>query len=623
MKINKLLMGLLGAFALTACSNEKIMPDEPNLPEDEMNTRFMTVSIRNAEGNSRAGGDQAGDLYEEGLDQENKIESLRFYFFKENGDPYVITAAGKSYYDCTEIVEEGKNMPYVEKKLKAVIVLSSTDGSHTWNEIDRMLAVANFDGLGLGDDNKSLSQLKEISGSLGFESDRLKLNEDDLFVMTSSSFGAADGYGCEVKVSPVNIKATREEAEASPVEMYVERVLSKVRVSTSWSSTMETETVKFDGKDYVAVKLTEKDKTGEDRYIKTNDGKQIYVVFTGWDLSGHTDKSYLFKQVNPAWSFDGWAWNDPDRYRSYWAMNAKDVTFHRHRHSDATAKIGSKRQSGSSQGDNPNIVTYDGDALYCQENAADWSEKIMTNTGRKSSYNPDTQVGNRTQAYFRAVLVNVDEAKNATPVDLAIWGDVKYAKQDLVIAMLNSIGDLIYTGDETNAQVSLGKDDVELVNGQTAGMANDQSENSRRYLSYIQLKPNLNKTLYKKSTLNGETSFSKLSTEEANAILSNMPGARCWDGGDTYYYVDIAHLNRNAGAEETGLYGIVRNHIYDIEINTVYGLGTPVLNRHKNNPNDPEDPIIPQKPSNEAYYLGARLNILSWRVVNQNVSLDW
>ena len=41
------------------------------------------------------------------------------------------------------------------------------------------------------------------------------------------------------------------------------------------------------------------------------------------------------------------------------------------------------------------------------------------------------------------------------------------------------------------------------------------------------------------------------------------------------------------------------NHIYEVELNTIFGLGTPVLIP------DEEIEIIPQKPTPDAFYLGA------------------
>lgn len=581
----------------------------------------MTVSIRNTDGMSRAGGDQSGNLYEEGLDTENKIESIRFYFFKKDGNPYVVTAAGNSYYDCKEITPTGADMPNIEKKLKAVIVLSSNDATNTWHDIDKMVAVANFEKIidNLGNDNKKLSELKALVKDYGF-GDNLYPGAEDLFVMTSSSFGT-DGnneYGCEVKVTAANIKPTREEAEASPVEMFVERVLAKVRVSTAWTAGMNPVDVTYlnandpgnNSRSFQAIPLKDsKDK----EYIEDSTGNQIYAIFTGWDLSGHTNMSYLFKQVSLKWdeTLSPWKWNDPDRHRSYWAMNPKGLEYVRHTHANANAKIGSVRQNGTGDGK----VIYDGEVLYCQENAADYSDELPSNPGTKREYDPSEETGNRTQAYLRAVLVNVKDGE-ATPVDLAIWGDVKYTKQGLIIAMLNSVNDLIYTVADNGDYISLNQTDVKLVTGEEAEMANLATEDSRRYLSYIQLDPDFSKTLYQKGIVNGEDQYKEITLTEANKLLTSMPGARCWEGGDTYYYVDIAHLNTTDNNDAgKGYYGIVRNHIYDIQINSVYGLGTPVLDSNR--------VIIPQKPSNEAFYLGARLNILSWRVVNQDVELKW
>lgn len=93
-----------------------------------------------------------------------------------------------------------------------------------------------------------------------------------------------------------------------------------------------------------------------------------------------------------------------------------------------------------------------------------------------------------------------------------------------------------------------------------------------------------------------------------NGILSTMPGAKAWRDGKTYYYLDLKHLNVNPDADANktkGGYGVVRNHIYEVELNTIFGLGTPVLIP------DEEIEIIPQKPTPDAFYLGARINILS------------
>jgi hypothetical protein len=111
----------------------------------------------------------------------------------------------------------------------------------------------------------------------------------------------------------------------------------------------------------------------------------------------------------------------------------------------------------------------------------------------------------------------------------------------------------------------------------------------------------------------------------------------------------ITHLNPNekdAGGTSynEGYYGMVRNHIYNV---TIEGFmkkkyssdgtpeddpdGKPVLPDGPD-PNDPpidpghgiedeNEPIIPNVEEDSNYYINTKINILSWRVVEQNVKL--
>lgn len=60
---------------------------------------------------------------------------------------------------------------------------------------------------------------------------------------------------------------------------------------------------------------------------------------------------------------------------------------------------------------------------------------------------------------------------------------------------------------------------------------------------------------------------------------------------------------------------MVRNHVYEISINSVAGLGTPVW--------DPNEKIVPQKPDDSQTHIAATIGILSWRTVNNDVDLVW
>ena len=95
-----------------------------------------------------------------------------------------------------------------------------------------------------------------------------------------------------------------------------------------------------------------------------------------------------------------------------------------------------------------------------------------------------------------------------------------------------------------------------------------------------------------------------------NKMLQEAP-AEVRKGGMAYYYTTIKHLGE---VGKLGEYGIVRNHSYQISLNSIKGFGTPVY--------DPNKIIVPTIPSDDKTYLAAKINVLSWRVVPSTVDLD-
>ncbi|MBO7313137.1 MAG: fimbria major subunit, partial [Alistipes sp.] len=59
---------------------------------------------------------------------------------------------------------------------------------------------------------------------------------------------------------------------------------------------------------------------------------------------------------------------------------------------------------------------------------------------------------------------------------------------------------------------------------------------------------------------------------------------------------------------------IVRNHIYDININSIGGYGSPIYTGVEFN----EYPAI----SDQQSFVSAKINILSWRLVSQSVDIQ-
>lgn len=665
MKLNKFFMGVLGVFALTACSSEEPVNkgDTPNLGEGE--TRYMSVTIRNANMGTRAGGDQdkdGNDIYEEGYTEENKVNSLRFYFFKEDGSPAPVKFNGDSYYDCKpeQIIpgDPNEDMPNVESILNAVIVINTNTNEGSRNDIKQMVAIANFDDVESKlvnstdkPNNLSISDLRGIIYNEG-----IGVSETKGFLMTSSTFydaslTATEGNSIAVKIKDTDIKSTEELAKASPVDVYVERVAAKVRVTEKWGDGMTTiKDVKYGDNTYTAIAL--KDTHGNPIRIGNEDSDpQAYVIFLSWDLWWTADKSYLFKKVGDWDSQLGWIWNNPVFFRSYWAENPAGVTLAKHNHVYPTRKIG--------KGDSN---TYGDYTAYCLENAAD-----PDNSGLKMWYDPALTTSNRTLVYLSALIVTVDEQNNAVPVDLAEWAGYKYTKESVLTAMFepnvnefyflnkedvanppvtDDKGNVIESGSTNYIYIPLKVSDLELVSGMKAEQADEISENSPRYLSFVNLIPEekglwnkktteagaeleVVKQLYQKvgTTQDGKGIYKPVEVKDVNAQLESVGGTKVWDGGRTYYYQELMHLGKtgvdNSETPKSFRYGVVRNHIYEVVLQSVTGLGTPVLNYKDENGKDVWENITPQKPTPDAYFLGARLNILSWRVVPNDTNLDW
>lgn len=97
-----------------------------------------------------------------------------------------------------------------------------------------------------------------------------------------------------------------------------------------------------------------------------------------------------------------------------------------------------------------------------------------------------------------------------------------------------------------------------------------------------------------------------VTVDEATAAeIAKLEKVLWWNEGKCYFFVPVEHLG--------GKTGVVRNHWYQLAVNSVSGLGTPVA--------DPTEPIDPNVIEDETYYVAAQVQILKWKMVSQDVSL--
>lgn len=126
-------------------------------------------------------------------------------------------------------------------------------------------------------------------------------------------------------------------------------------------------------------------------------------------------------------------------------------------------------------------------------------------------------------------------------------------------------------------------------------------ETVKSYEAIAKLADNVSEQLYEKQS---DGNYSPVTNETVNGYLEDYV-ARIWKDGMTYYFTDIKHLNN--------MTGVVRNHYYQITVTGVSGLGTPVY--------DPNIDIIPEEVINQSSYLAAKINILAWNIVTNEVTL--
>ena len=203
------------------------------------------------------------------------------------------------------------------------------------------------------------------------------------------------------------------------------------------------------------------------------------------------------------------------------------------------------------------------------------------------------QVGTRTKYVVKAQL----QDENGNALEIAQWYGTNYAGEESLLAAVAATLQNKFMHKSGDTYTSIDDDQLQCV----AGMSGAES-----YEVKFQLADNADDTNWYSFDGSSYTAIS-----DVNAELAKLEPAKIWNDGMTYYYADIKHLAEEEG--KIGEYGVVRNHSYKVNVIRVTGWGTPVYN--------PNQEVVPVKPTDKETYIAAEINVLSWRVVSQNVVL--
>ena len=547
----------MAAVAVIGCQKEPA----GSISAPDGDASFLKVDLRAAGTLTRA---EVGN-YEYGLDDENAVKTIHFYFFDNAGNAYPVDAANNNYLVADTEVDWTKkgDDTNVATISDAVLVIKQSKQAPP----AKMVVVLNAPAFSVANLTELHQQINYLttpadsknyfvmSNSVYFDGSAIV---DATPIMSENIFAAntfTDNEGKEIEPGSVipdtEVMVDGNIIKVDPVEVYVERVAAKVRVSGGDGVSLD--------KIPVMKNATEQATFGT---------IPVYAKVLGWQVTNNTAQAPLLKNIDASWTDAtlGFAWNAPSNFRSYWAATTDEP-----KHDFTFENV---------MGHNP---AYD----YYFENTAVAKTDNGVDVGVEGG---NTTANQASQLLIAAQLVD----GSGDALQIAKWYGVQYTITDLKAAMVATVAPKIYVKNDANTYVTISVNDVEFYQV-------PQDEDDNRYEVRVRAIP-------------GKTYYDSSAQPYAAAadLLAGIDPAQMWTNGYTYYYTTIKHF----GAEgKTGEYGMVRNHVYDIKIDGITGFGTPVY--------EPSEIITPEKPEEDvALNLSARINILAWHLVSQNVTLN-
>lgn len=595
MKISKLFPFACVALMMTACASDKEEIGNGTKPGSD--PQYLAVNIVNvgATPTTRATKKnniissvpayvratpttRATDDYENGTTEESTIKKVRFYFFNGDGSPYLIKNPGMG-------VEGGENKNWLEASPADD---SSTSGtpSQTEEKITKTVLVINgiqsaapaaivavvnpetVDAATLKNGGTMrLSELRYSAvGSQFYKKDATGKVSD--FVMSNSVYVNAGEDVCASLVAG-HVTTSEETARKKPVDLYVERVVAKVTADVDKSA--------FDLGDGTNWEDT---KYGTHSAVGKSGDYDVYAVIEGWGLADENGKAEVEKQVNKTWT-DGTLgftpWTTADYHRCFWETS---VAF------DPVA--------GGNQPVNP---------TFNQLNA-NMKDVLYTLPNTPGSKVTDLKNNALTKFAVAATLKYKDASGNWHNAEICKYNGVSILGIDNLKKQVALTFSQYYTSTDATHYTQLSKDDIDFKNSDgtmqqyrvTPTLAADPAGTTKKY--------------YTKTTSGTTPTFTEVPKATVLAAIE-ADKAEIRKDGRAYYYVPIKHLGK--GTDAIAEYGIVRNHFYKITLSGITGFGTPVY--------DPNKEVDPAVPTYQDTYLAARVQVLQWRVVNQNASL--
>lgn len=364
--------------------------------------------------------------------------------------------------------------------------------------------------------------------------------------------------------------------------------------------------------DRLAVKVQINKNDNIEVKLPTLNNKGVTFTLKGIALNGTNKSTYYIKNIdNYGFTTEQWqsAWNDAAKHRSYWSTDPNYL--------EESTNLDAYQYRTFNE-----IIKTDALTEYCVENTSGNKEFNIQNATHVLIVGQYKLNGVKRGTNLYLYSGQLMTAKNYK--DLVHLRHPFFTKSgDTYTALADSLYGIVRNGE-------IGKKAANVK---------------------IQLKLDANTEVYK--FVDG--SYSSLKVSEANAELAEEKDGIKYGQGKCYYAAPIQHLGKEG---QIGQYGVVRNHYYQITIQSINSFGEGIWNPGEDinpdepggdnpggdNPSDndgPEDPnidpddptinpgnndpgeiIVPEKKDPILQYnVALKVRIIKWNTISQEVDL--
>lgn len=571
---------------------------------------YMSVALATGSGTSST---RASSTYSEGEDYENTISADKsiFLFYDKNGDYLTYgtmateltwnTGSNDVYKYATVVLNSSAQRPY-----KMVAILNSSDlDSYKDKDLDEVMEItSSYTPTGSDDEGNFLmsNAVRYVDGELVFAAD----------------------------VEEENFCESEEDTADEPVEVYVEREISKVAISSSMNEDSE-------GSYYAEFSDEYPYYTSDE--ITTATAK---VVVDGWTVNATNPSGYAIKNYDDSWEITE-DWYDTTTSSCYRLLWAKDANYELSGSDsyDIANQAGTGCFSGLEYKSWNDVATTSTAAAYYHENTASKaaqeayavakaqscvSTALLTAHLEMKINGSDTYTNYEDSAlyYCTGIFYTLSGVKSKIAGDLnslgyrwrkgdedsgytyssLTWEDIT----DITFSELKAdntgrvkVTECIFTNDDYDTMVLHTDDGDTVLNLDSSiatlstGEASEEVEVLAKGTRAATIETQLNEDLLE--DINNTTLF--------YVDDEDYGGLACFSGGACYYQVPIQQLTiTDDEGEEFTYNGLVRNHSYTINISGITSIGWAVY--------DKDECLVTIPGEENDFYVQASLNILQW-----------